>query len=70
MDYYNTYILRYLMSNDDTRKASKDHWLKCYKEAIEANDETNTTYCARIIASIALADEYIKTHTIKEAGNV
>lgn len=65
MDYYNTYILRYLLANNDTRNASKQHWLKCYRKAIESNDEANIIYCARIIASIALADDYIKTH-VKE----
>lgn len=66
MEYYNTYILRYLMANDEVRQASKDHWLKCYREAIESGNEFLIDRDARMLASIALADDYIKTHIIQE----
>lgn len=66
MEFYNSYILRYLLATNEVRQASKDHWLKCYREAIESGDDFLIDRDARMLASIALADDYIKTHIIQE----
>ena len=61
MDYYRTYYKLYSNASEDKRKASKEHWLKIYRESLNSGkDDTLTTHSALTLATILLADEDLK----------
>lgn len=65
MEYSKTYFLRYLASDEKTRKASKEHWLKVFS-ANFANGIIDDL-SASILAAIALADDMIAKEIIVSA---
>lgn len=69
MEYSKTYFLRYLSANEETRKASKDHWLRIHAAHIVNGDMDSDTYClsASILAAIAVADDLIEKQIVVSA---
>ena len=68
MDFYNTYILRYLLADDKTRQASRDHWLMHHKENVASGRNDMIIFSAQMLAAIDLADDFLKTHTEVKAN--
>ena len=56
MDYYKTHAIRYLLADENTKKASWEHWRKCHAENIKSGREDLIIFSARIIANMALVD--------------
>lgn len=59
VDYYKQYAVRYMIADETTRKASKDHWTKCHARNIASGREDLIIFSAKILAAIALADTMI-----------
>ena len=59
MDYYKTYMKRYLMADPETRAVSKKHWTKCHIENIVSGREDLIIFSAKILGAIAAAEELI-----------
>lgn len=59
MEYSKTYFLRYLSANEETRKASKNHWLNVFAREFASNQDTSLS--ASILAAIMLADDAIES---------
>lgn len=61
MTYYEKYFARYMVQDEVSRMEAKDHWLKCYAEdALRYGWAAEpTTHDARMLATIALADDII-----------
>lgn len=66
MDYYFMWLNRYVMADDKTRKASKDHWMKCHLENIKSEREDLIIFSSKMLATWALADEL--TQMIEKKG--
>ena len=66
MKYYEDHFLKYLTAPQETRQASREHWLKCHAENLKNKRDDLIIFSAKMLASIDLADEYLKTHIIKE----
>lgn len=60
MNYYKNYFLRYISANEATRKASRQHWLKCHAENVLSGREDLIIFSAKILASISLADDMLE----------
>ena len=69
MEYTKTYFLRYLSSNEEVRKASKDHWLRIHAAHIASGDTESDTYSlsASILAAIAVADDLLEKQIVVSA---
>ena len=59
LHYYEMHFVRYLQADKETRKASRDHWLKCHRENIKADRDDLIIFSAKMLASIDLADAII-----------
>ena len=59
MDYYKTYMTRYIMADTETRAASKKHWIECHIENIASGREDLIIFSAKILGAIAVAEELI-----------
>ena len=59
MDYYKTYMMRYLMADAEMRAASKNHWTKCHIENIASGREDLIVFSVKILGAIAAAEELI-----------
>lgn len=55
-DFYLNHTIRYIESDEETRKASKAHWLKCHAENLASDRFDLWTFSAKILASFALAE--------------
>lgn len=64
MNFYETYYLRYLQADTDTRRQSRDHWLNVHKANMATGRDDLTIFSAQILARITLADEYLKHHVV------
>lgn len=65
MNFYGNYYIRYLQADEQTRADCRQHWLKCHKENVASGRDDLTSFSAQILARIALADEYLRTHIEK-----
>ena len=59
MDYYKTYLMRYLMADAEARAASKKHWTECHIKNIASGREDLIIFSAKILGAIAAAEELI-----------
>lgn len=59
-DFYSSYTVRYIEADTQSRKESKDHWLKCH--AANIADDRNDLYIftSKILAAITLAEAIIQ----------
>lgn len=55
-DFYINHTIRYLEADEQTRKESKDHWLRCHAENLAADRFDLWTFSAKILAAFALAE--------------
>jgi hypothetical protein len=46
--------------DDNTRKASREHWIKCHKKNVDSGREDMIIFSGSILAMIALADHEIE----------
>lgn len=65
MNYYDLYYTRYLQADEQARADSKRHWLQCHEANVATGRDDLTIFSAQILARIALADEYLRTHIEK-----
>lgn len=59
MDYYKTYMMRYLISDAETRAESKKHWTECHIKNIASGREDLIIFSAKILGAIAVAEKLI-----------
>lgn len=66
MNYYNRYFCGYIAADEQTRAASKAHWIACHKQNMaKENNEPMQIFSAQILAQIALAEDFISKHNIE-----
>lgn len=46
----------YRACNKEKREQSKQHWIKCRKEAIEMHDYENANFAANVLATIVMIE--------------
>lgn len=63
MDYYKTFFIRYLASDERTRTESREHWQKCHIENVRAGREDLIIFSAKILAAIQVADAALKARS-------
>ncbi len=59
MNYYKNYFLQYIAAPEAIREESRRHWLKCHAENVLSGREDLIIFSAKILASIALADDML-----------
>lgn len=59
MNYYKDYFLRYIAADIETRKESRQHWLKCHAQNIASGREDLIIFSAKILGAISLADDML-----------
>lgn len=64
MNYYTKYLSMYLVADNATRAASKEHWLKCHTANLESNRDDMICFSAQILAVQAIADDVLKNKVI------
>lgn len=57
MNIYERFYEMYKNANEDLRKESKEHWLKCHSENVAADREDLIIFSARHLAIIAMIEE-------------
>lgn len=69
MEYSKTYFLRYLAADEQSRKASKNHWLKIHSASVLNGDCESDTFrlSASILAAISVADDMIEKKLVISA---
>ena len=59
MDYYKTYMMRYIMADTATRAASKKHWTECHIKNMASGRDDLIIFSAKILGAIAAAEDLI-----------
>lgn len=60
LDWYTRYFLMYVSASEENRRAAKKHWIECHKRNMALNNRDDLTiYSAKILASIALAEDVL-----------
>lgn len=65
MEYAKKYLSLYLAASDETRKASKAHWLKIFAAEYAAGDVDGLA--GQILAVMSLADDLIARNIVVSA---
>ena len=60
MEYYKEWFFRYLRADEDTRKASIEHWTEKHAENVLTGREDLIIFSAKMLGSAALAEKYIQ----------
>ena len=60
MDFYKQYMVRYMMTDVETRKSEKQHWVKCHSENVASGRDDLITFSAKILGAIDVADELME----------
>ena len=58
--------IQYILADKATRDASREHWKKCYIEAVKAGDEYNANFSAIQLANRIIAEDFIKEKLTEE----
>lgn len=66
-NFYETYFIRYLESDIETREKTKQYWIEKHQENIKADRNDLIIFSAQIIAMIVLAEHAIKNNTVNSA---
>ena len=59
MDFYETYLVRYLEAKPDVRAASKKHWIENHKANLKSKVHEQIIFSAQILAMIAMGDSIL-----------
>lgn len=59
-DFYSSYTVRYIEADTQSRKESKDHWLKCHAANIADDRSDLYIFSSKILAAISLAEAIIQ----------
>lgn len=59
-DFYSSHTIRYIEADAQSRKESKDHWLKCHAENVASGREDMIIFSSKILAAISLAEAIIE----------
>ncbi len=59
-DFYSSHTVRYIEADDQTRKESKAHWLKCHAENLASGREDMIIFTSKILAAISLAEAILE----------
>lgn len=60
-DFYDTCFINYIEADEQTRAASRQHYLNRHKENLASGREDLIIFTARILAAYSLADEILET---------
>lgn len=63
LSFYENQIIRYLESDSETRKKSKEHYLKCHAENVLSGRDDLILFTSKILAAYTLAD-YVLTENV------
>ena len=56
LNFYDSFMIHYAESSDETKKMSKDHWLKCHMENVKSGRKDMIIFSNQILARIAIVD--------------
>lgn len=59
-DFYSSYTVMYIEADTQSRKESKDHWLKCHAANIADDRSDLYIFSSKILAAISLAEAIIQ----------
>lgn len=59
-DFYSSHTVRYIEADTQSRKESKDHWLRCHAENVASGREDMIIFSSKILAAISLAEAIIE----------
>lgn len=60
IDFYSSHTIRYIEADTQSRKESKDHWIKCHAENVASGREDMIIFSSKILAAISLAEAIIE----------
>ena len=58
MEYYKKWFFRYLQADQETRKASVEHWTRVHAQNVLSGREDLIIFSAKMLGSAALAEKY------------
>lgn len=66
MEYYKQYKKMYLLCDDEQRKESRMHWIKCHEENLAENRPDMVMFSAEILQTIYAAERELAVQRRKE----
>jgi len=60
--FYKDYYIAYLMADKKAREKARTKWIENLKENIRLCYDDSVLHSLKMVATIATADEYIRTH--------
>ena len=63
LSFYENQIIRYLEADSETRKKSKEHYLKCHAENVLSGRDDLIMFTSKILAAYMFAD-YVLTENV------
>lgn len=61
MDFYKQYMMRYMMTDTESRRSAKQHWVKCHLENVASGRDDLIIFSAKILGAIDIADEILSS---------